>query len=130
MAGCVLRRDWRDIIRRVLGPHILLLNLTTSEEAREKRLLQRHQGDQREVRWLKVRLRKSCKKFIKKKFQHSFHEIEPKIESKKLQSVGSVCEPVEMDEENVVELVVEEDMTREQILMMVMDTILQNEKKF
>ena len=127
MAGCVLRRDWRDIIRRVLGPHILLLNLTTSEEAREKRLLQRHQGDQREVRWLKV---SSCKKFIKKEFQHSFHEMEPKIESKKLQSVGSVCEPVEMDEENVVELVVEEDMTREQILMMVMDTILQNEKKF
>lgn len=35
-----------------------------------------------------------------------------------------------MDEENVVEIVVEEDMTREQILMMVMDTILQNEKKF
>ena len=47
-----------------------------------------------------------------------------------MQSVGSVCEPVEMDEENVVEIVVEEDMTREQILMMVMDTILQNEKKF
>ena len=47
-----------------------------------------------------------------------------------MQSVGSVCEPVEMDEENVVEIVVEEDMMREQILMMVMDTILQNEKKF
>ena len=65
VAGCVLRRDWRDIIRRVLGPHILLLNLTMSEQAREKRLLQRHQDDQREVRFLKVRLRTSCKKFIK-----------------------------------------------------------------
>ena len=48
----------------------------------------------------------------------------------KLQSVGSVCEPVEVDEENVVEIVVEEDMTREQTLMMVLDTILQNEQKF
>lgn len=88
MAGCVLKRDWRDIIRRVLGPHILLLNLTTSEEAREKRLLQRHQGDQTEVRWLKVRLRKSFKKFIKKNSNIHFMKLNQKLNPRNCSQLG------------------------------------------
>ena len=55
MAGCVLKRGWRDVIRRLLGRDLVLVTLSMCEEATERRLSERHQHDQREVRWLKVK---------------------------------------------------------------------------
>ena len=55
VAGCVLKRGWRDTIRRLLGPDLVLVTLSMCEEATERRLSERHQHDQREVRWLKVK---------------------------------------------------------------------------
>ena len=54
VAGCVLKRGWRDVIRRLLGRDLLLVTLSMCEEATERRLRERHQHDQREVRWLQV----------------------------------------------------------------------------
>ena len=55
VAGCVLKRGWRDVIRRLLGRDLVLVTLSMCEEATERRLSERHQHDQREVRWLKVK---------------------------------------------------------------------------
>ena len=54
VAGCILRREWRDMVRRELGPHMVMVILTMSEEAREARLQLRHQDSHREVSWLQV----------------------------------------------------------------------------
>ena len=112
MAGCILRREWRDIVRRELGPEVVVVVLTMEQEATLARLQQRHQDSQREVRWLQVELNEIFSVSVMKYFQ----------------SIGRLCGRVEEGEERVVEVEVGAERTREEILQTVMETIQLNIK--
>ena len=84
---------------------VLIVVLTMSEEATQARLKERHQDSQREVSWLQV------EKYF------------PFLFLKYSQSIGRVCGRVEEGEERVLELEVEAERTREEILQTVMDRI-------
>ena len=46
VAHVVLTRELRDCLRDILGPDLVIINLTMSDEDRKKRILARHMGDE------------------------------------------------------------------------------------
>ena len=46
VAHVVIKKEHREVIRRVLGPQLHIVNLVMSTEDRRKRILDRHMGDE------------------------------------------------------------------------------------
>jgi len=49
VAHVVLYKEWRDIMREILGPDLIFINLKMSLEEKNKRLLKRHSGNKQVV---------------------------------------------------------------------------------
>lgn len=49
VAHVVLYKEWRDIMREILGPDLVFINLKMSREEKNKRLLKRHSGNEKVV---------------------------------------------------------------------------------
>ena len=95
VAFAVVTRESRELLKKMVGPELVFVVLNLTKECQTKRILARHPGDD----------------------QKMFQDV--------LMNMFDSYEPAGEDETNALNVTIDEDMTRDQVMKSVLDAIKQ-----